>query len=178
MSNFNSETDSSAFHETLLRDRFELLSAYVDGEVSAAERRQVEEWLSNDPTVQQLHSRLMRLHQAFETMPAPVATQSHQEIANAVFERVEQRARRRWFLGGLAALAAVAVAAVSVLLPGEQSPIPQLANESTKEVPVKPGNGSEPLLIALDKPLVDIPKSPVAPDGASKGLTPEREVTQ
>ncbi len=178
MSNFNNETDSSAFHETLLRDRFELLSAYVDGEVSAAERRQVEEWLANDPTVQQLHSRLMKLHQAFEAMPAPVATQSHQELASAVFERVERRSRRRWFLGGLAALAAVAVGAVSVLLPGEQSPIPQLANESTKEVPLKSGNTSEPLLIALDRPLVEIPKSPVAPDRSSEGLKPEREVTQ
>ena len=29
------------------RDRFELISAYLDGEVTAAERKQVEEWLVN-----------------------------------------------------------------------------------------------------------------------------------
>ncbi|MEL6165322.1 MAG: zf-HC2 domain-containing protein, partial [Cyanobacteria bacterium J06628_3] len=43
------------------RDRFELLSAYLDGEVTAAERRQVEEWLANDSSVQNLHKRLLSL---------------------------------------------------------------------------------------------------------------------
>lgn len=31
------------------RDRFELLSAYLDGEVSATERKQVEDWLQPTP---------------------------------------------------------------------------------------------------------------------------------
>jgi len=33
------------------RDCFELLSAYLDGEVTATERRQVEEWLSTDASI-------------------------------------------------------------------------------------------------------------------------------
>ncbi len=36
------------------RDRFELLSAYLDGEVTAAERRQIEQWLATEPEVQSL----------------------------------------------------------------------------------------------------------------------------
>jgi len=38
--------------DMLKRDRFELLSAYLDGEVTAAQRQQVEDWLGNDPEVQ------------------------------------------------------------------------------------------------------------------------------
>lgn len=33
------------------RDRFELLDAYHDGEVTAAEQRQIEQWLATDPEV-------------------------------------------------------------------------------------------------------------------------------
>lgn len=33
----------------LHRDRFELLSAYIDHEVTADERRQVEAWINEDP---------------------------------------------------------------------------------------------------------------------------------
>ncbi len=39
------------------RDRFELLSAYLDGEVIAAKRQQIEDWLRNDPGVQYLYVR-------------------------------------------------------------------------------------------------------------------------
>ena len=38
------------------RDRFELLSAYIDGEVTAAERGQIEQWLTTDPEVQCLYA--------------------------------------------------------------------------------------------------------------------------
>ncbi len=31
------------------RNRFELISAYIDGEVTAAERRQINDWLTTDP---------------------------------------------------------------------------------------------------------------------------------
>jgi hypothetical protein len=50
--NTQGQSNVNAFHG----DRFELLSAYIDGEVTAAERKQVEEWLATDPTVQQLHA--------------------------------------------------------------------------------------------------------------------------
>lgn len=45
------------------RDRFELLSAYLDGELTAAERRQVEELLANDQAVKCLYVRLLKLRQ-------------------------------------------------------------------------------------------------------------------
>ncbi|MFS8118200.1 MAG: anti-sigma factor family protein, partial [Microcoleus sp.] len=69
---------------TMMRDRFELLSAYIDGEVTAAERRQVEEWLTNDLTTKRLYSRLMMMQQGFQSMPVPAAEQSAQELAAKV----------------------------------------------------------------------------------------------
>ena len=46
--------ESTGAMRMMKRDGYELLSAYLDGEVTAAERKQVEEWLANDPTVQSL----------------------------------------------------------------------------------------------------------------------------
>jgi len=174
MTNFNHENHHSTRHETLLRDRFELLSAYIDGEVSAAERQQVEEWLSNDPSLQQLHRRLLHLQHAFESLPAPASQQSSQQIADAVFERVERSSRWKWLVGGFATVAAVTVAAIATLMPGEQSMIPQIAEERANDAPVASTKSeTEPLLIALDKPLVDIPKAPIAPDTPRKNLPTE-----
>jgi anti-sigma factor RsiW len=169
MTNFNHENDHSTRHETLLRDRFELLSAYIDGEVSAVERRQVEEWLSTDPSLQQLHRRLLHLQHAFDALPAPVPQQSSQQLADAVFERVERSSRWKWLVGGFAAAAAVAVAAIATIVPGEQSLMPQMAQERANDAPIAASKSeAEPLLIALDKPLVDIPKAPVSQDAPRK----------
>jgi hypothetical protein len=51
------------------RDRFELLSAYLDGEVTPVEGRLVATWLSEDPETQCLYRRLLALRQAMRTMP-------------------------------------------------------------------------------------------------------------
>lgn len=53
------------------RDRFELLSAYLDSEVTAAERKQIEQWLTTDPEVQCLYARVLKLLPLWSMMPAP-----------------------------------------------------------------------------------------------------------
>ena len=55
------------------RDRFELISAYLDGEVTPAERLLVTNWLAHDPEVQNLYRRLLLLRQAFRTLPSSTA---------------------------------------------------------------------------------------------------------
>ncbi|HEY9656753.1 MAG TPA: hypothetical protein V6C50_14810, partial [Crinalium sp.] len=55
-----------------------------------------------------------------------------------------------------------------------QSPIPQLAKETQQPTAINrpQGNANEVLLVALDKPLVDIPKTPVVvPNAPSKEAT-------
>jgi anti-sigma factor RsiW len=151
--------------ETIQRDRFELLSAYMDGEVTADERRKVEDWLANDPTVQQLHARLLNLRHAFQSMPVPVTDDaSVRKTVDAVLAKVDRRPRLSVIWGGIA-IAAVAVGAVTTaLLNGDRSPIPQIADRSTPSQAVQPSAApdSASMLVALDKPLVSLPKTPVA----------------
>ena len=49
-------------------ERFELLSAYMDGEVSDEERQQVERWLASDAQIQRHYSAQVRLRQAMKSL--------------------------------------------------------------------------------------------------------------
>ncbi len=156
----------AASPDVLQRDRFEMLSAYLDGEVSADERRQVEDWLANDPTVQQLHGRLLKLRQAFQAMPVPMADeQAIQNTVDAVLAKVDRRPRPSILWGGVA-IAAVAIGALTSSLLGENRLSPSLVGQKPDPTNVQssPSASAEPLLVALDKPLVSIaePKQPTA----------------
>ena len=133
---------------TMMRDRFELLSAYIDGEVTAAERRQVEEWLTNDPTTKRLYSRLMMMQQGFQSMPVPASEQSAQELATKVLQREGRKTKRTWVLGG-GAIAALLMAVVSGVGGGRQLFAPQFA---ASPVPAE----SDGLIVALNEPVVEI----------------------
>ncbi|MGI0490487.1 anti-sigma factor family protein [Alkalinema pantanalense CENA528] len=166
------------------RDRFELLSAYLDGEVTADERRQVESWLVEDAKMQQLHQRLVKLRQGFQSLPAPQPMQPIDQTIEQVMQKVDRRPRLTVLWGGgMAAAAAVAVAMVSNLTPMGYSP--QMANNATKtngsqvakvspqsqpisETAVSPAStGDSGLLVALDQPVLVISKSAVADDNAA-----------
>lgn len=153
---------------TMTCDRFEMLSAYLDGEVSAAERRQVEEWLANDPATKALYSRLLTMQQSFQSLPIPASEQSAQELAAKVLQRVERKPKRMIVWGGCA-IAALFVAVVSGVSSGRQSFAPQFAqspanpeydglvvavNEPVVEI-INPND----LLLGVDAPVVEIPKS-------------------
>lgn len=133
---------------TMMRDRFELLSAYLDGEVTAAERRQVEDWLTNDPTTKRLYSRLLMMQDSFQTMPVPPAEQSAQELATKVLQRVERKTKRNLVWRG-GAIAALLIAVVSAVGGDRQWFAPQFARSP---VPAE----SDGLIVALNEPLVEI----------------------
>ena len=141
------------------RDRFELLSAYLDGEVTAVERQQVQQWLDNDPQVQQLHNRLLKLRQGIQTLPIPQAEQSPQQVEQQVFQRLERRRLRRIMLWSSGAIAAVFVGAVSSFLGGNNSLTPKLVQSPP---PSSPEIASDSLMIAINQPVVKIPKAPIA----------------
>ncbi len=127
---------------TMTCDRFEMLSAYLDGEVTAAERRQVEDWLTNDPATKALYSRLLGMQHSFQLMPVPASEQSAQELAAKVLQRVERKPKRMIVWGGCA-IAALFVAVVSGI--GSRQFAPQFAQ-----------SGSDDLMVALNEPLVEI----------------------
>ena len=134
------------------RDRFELLSAYLDGEVTAAERRQVQEWLDTDPQVQRLYKRLLKLREGLTIMSAPQSVPVQQTV-DAVFAKLDRRRPTRALRWGGVAIAALFVGALATVLPGRDSFVPQLASSPTPN--------SEPLMVALNEPLVNIPKAAV-----------------
>ncbi|NJR50905.1 MAG: Fis family transcriptional regulator [Leptolyngbyaceae cyanobacterium CSU_1_3] len=153
---------------TLQRDRFELLSAYLDGEVTAAERKQVEEWLSTDATVQQLHSRLLKLRQGFRSLPVPVPSQPVEATVQQVFARIDRQPKLSLVWSGTA-IAALFVGAVTIFSPIGRSPIPEMASQPSIQTPQERPMSSEGLLVALDRPVLSIPKAATvdskAPDG-------------
>ncbi len=147
--------------DSLQRDRFELLSAFIDGEVTAAERKQVQHLLATDPQMQQLHARLMMLRQGLQKLPVPALQTNSQDTAKQVFARIDRRRIRKSIAWGGAAIAAVFVGSLSGIFPGSQP----LGNNYAQT----PGQEAapEPLKIALNRPIIEISKAPVAAPGNS-----------
>jgi len=148
--------DSTREMDSQQRDRFELLSAFIDGEVTSAERKQVQQLLATDPQMQRLHSRLMKLRQELQHLPVPAAEATAQKTAQQVFSRIDRRRIRNTAVWGGAAVAAVFVSALSGIFPGSQSFSPQLAQSPKQEA------APEPLMIAVNRPIIEITKAPVA----------------
>ncbi|MBD2056532.1 zf-HC2 domain-containing protein [Oculatella sp. FACHB-28] len=153
--------------DNLKRDRFELLSAYLDGEVTAAERRQVEGWLQNDPTVQRLYSRLLRLRQGMQSLPIPAPEQSAEQAAEQVFSRLSRRPKIALAWAGVAIAATFVGVLSNVFSPGYQSPAPQVA-----EFPDVPDVSTTALMIAVDRPVIEIPKAPISSPDVNGGDKP------
>ncbi len=130
------------------RDRFELLSAYLDGEVTAAERHQVEQWLEHDPEAQAMYARLMRLRQGMRSLSLPTSEVPVEQTVEQVFSRLERRPRRAIAWGG-AGIAAALVGALATLLAPDA--VQQVAQQPQSDLP------TDGLMIALDRPVVDIP---------------------
>lgn len=158
-SNFNvpqqSRPEAARDMDSLQRDRFELLSAYIDGEVTAAERITVQEWLAREPDMQRLYARLLKLRGGFHKLPVPSAEISTAEMAGQVFGRINRRRIKYATLWGGAAIAALFVGAFSGILPGSQ-----LGWKSASVT--KPAATSEPLMIAVNRPVIEIPKAAVS----------------
>lgn len=144
--------------DSLQKDDFELLSAFLDGEVTAAERQQVQQRLTTDAEMQRLHQRLLKLRQGFmgiENLPLPVASQSAANLTQQVFAKVDQRRRIRLGFGIGGAIAALAVGALSFVLSPNPSPsslqlVQQPSAESAQSKP-------ELLMIAVNRPVIEIP---------------------
>jgi anti-sigma factor RsiW len=132
-------------------ERFELLSAYLDGEVTAVERRQVQQWLDTDPQVQKLYRQLVKLQQSVNYAPTPVDPQPREVLSAQVFQKLDRRRNKRLLALGGACVAAIAMACVFDLFPGRSSLNHQMAHN---QLPVSEVEDEE-LMIALNHPLFD-----------------------
>ncbi len=149
-------------------DPFELLSAYIDGEVTPQERQQVQQWLDNDPEIKQLYRQLLTLQSGIQGLSVPSPPEiSTTTLSENVFAAIDRnRNRKRLLLWGGGAIAATILATISGLLPGSNSPSLRLA-ESVKQETAK-----KPVLVAvtLNQPAIKIPKTAVS---SSTPIEPE-----
>lgn len=143
-------------------ERFELLSAYIDGEVTDAEEQLVEQWLSDDINFRCLYQRQLKLRQLLIDLPVPVAAHSSAKLEtdvmiNRVMAEIDKRSqRRKWKLAGIGISVAAVVGIFGSLFTFNSSPqFSPVANNIKSPAQVK----EEPILIAMEEPLVPLPKS-------------------
>jgi anti-sigma factor RsiW len=140
------------------RDRFEMLSAYLDGEATATERQQVQHWLDTDPHAQHLYHRLLKLRHGMNAMPIP-QEQSANTLTQAVFRRLQQRRWKQVVLVGGGAVAAVFVSLVSGVFWGDSTGWQYADNGLSPSTEALAG---DTLTIAINRPVVEIPKAAIA----------------
>ncbi|ACB53489.1 conserved hypothetical protein [Crocosphaera subtropica ATCC 51142] len=151
MSNFEhnqglSPTDSSNMDNQF--ERFELLSAYMDGELTAQERKQVQQWLDSDPEFHHLYKQLLRVQRETTTISVPESSVSVDNLSQGVFDTIDRQDRRKRGLIasgiGIAAVIVGSIAHISL----QDGLLPRYARTHGE---------SEALTIALNRPAVEIP---------------------
>ncbi|MEM9137911.1 MAG: hypothetical protein AAGB01_11265 [Cyanobacteria bacterium P01_F01_bin.42] len=123
-------------------DRLELLSAYMDNELPANERKMVESWLESDPEVKQQYRSLLTLSHSFQAMPMPQSSASADEMLNAVFAEVDRKPRFLK-LAGVATAVVAAVGALGAFLGGADFS-PQVASTEV-ETASQPSRDAQPI---------------------------------
>ena len=151
-------TDKSSKLNYTEEDCFELLSAYLDGEVTPQERKQVQQWLDCDPEIKKIYLQLRRLHDSLENLAAPTTHTSTEQVSAKVFERIDcSQRRRKALVWGGGAIAALCVAALSNLF-SFNSPTFKLVQSPEQDS----ANQTLMVAVAVNKPAVRIPKTAVA----------------
>ncbi|NEP08408.1 MAG: transcriptional regulator [Okeania sp. SIO2G4] len=151
------------------QERFELVSAYLDGEVTPSQRREVEVLLATDPVAKHLYQRLLQLHSEFQRMPIPPKVEPVEIMVDRVFDKIDRRSKRKFVLGGTA-IAALCIAFISGIISNSRTNILQLAEHSNSETVqialnepvieiVNPNN----VMLTINDPVLKIPQPPISP---------------
>jgi len=152
---FDPDRFAADSEDAVANKRFELISAYLDGELSTAEKTQVQTWLDSDPELKAIYTSMLTLQGQMQNLAAPPSNQSVGEITNKVFESLDRRQRHRRLLIAGSAIAASIVAGAGVLIPGIGSGDLRLASPNLRESQTD----TVMLAVALNKPAINIPKS-------------------
>lgn len=134
------------------RDRFELLSAYLDGEVTPDERQQVLCWLQDSEDVRCLYTRLLNLRDGMRTQAYPPASNTEDTLVG-VFHSLNHRLK----LVTMAGAGVVAIGIINLLSGGGGTGYGSWRMVTTVSPP-------EALQIGLDRPAFPIPEASAAID--------------
>ena len=136
-------------------DSFELLSAYIDGELSPSEKKQVQAWLDCDPEFKQLYTQLLNLQGQIQNFVVPSDEKSTAEIAAGVFQSIDRHHhKRRTLVWGGSAVAASIIPSISGIIPGFSPLSFNVAKVNSDNI-----SGQVMLAVAVDQPAINIPKS-------------------
>ncbi len=143
-------------------DKFELMSAYLDGEVTASERQQVQNWLQTDPIFNAQYQRMQGMQQALDRLPMDEAVVPVNLLADQVFAKISERRQSKWLkiAGGAVAAALVAAgASFSGIGNGSGNVVPQLAklslpNAALAKLEIIPNPA--PMMVALNDSIVQV----------------------
>ncbi len=164
-------------------EKFVLLSMYMDDAATEEEAAQVEQWLAQDAAFARVYEQQKLLQKMLIDLPVPaVATdafgqrQDNTDIVVAgVMQRLDRQAKqRRWIFGGIGLVAATLVGALASVFTVPNSPqFSPVANQvDTPNATLNANNTNtnkskgesgyskeEKLVIAMEEPLVPMPKS-------------------
>lgn len=161
-SNFESHLDLSAATESKLV-RLELLSAYVDGEATPAEARQVQMLLDTEPEFKRQYLHMHQIRQGLQAMPTP-QSQSHRQLSNKVFTRLRWKRSKVISMWGGGAIAALFIAGVVSNIP-RSGRVEQFASNPVPPVPAEVktalsnfGQEEVAVVASLNRPPIQIPK--------------------
>ncbi len=146
---------NSREEKELPTDCFELLSAYIDGELSSTERNQVQCWLDQDPEIKNLYTQLLALQGNMQLSIAPPTSKSVAEITTGVFQSIDRRRQRRLVLTG-SAIAATILTTITALIPGIT---PSELRVAERENSDDTTSESIMLAVAVNQPAINIPKA-------------------
>ena len=163
----SSELNNNAAKSSSELDRFELVSAYIDGELSAAERKRVQAWIDREPEMKTLYTNLLALQGQMQSLEAP-ASKSADKITEGVFKSLDRRRHQRRLMLGGSAIAASVLATITGLIPGVAP-----AWRSARNAPAQNPADTVMLAVALNKPTIDIPK-PLNGYNVEQQLLPDR----
>ncbi len=83
--------------------RFELLSAYVDGEVTSQESKAIEYWLDTEPDFNKLYKTLLRIKRETCIISTPINIKSKSVLSQDIFNKIDCQQRKKFntILGSL-----------------------------------------------------------------------------
>ena len=151
------------------QEKFELISAYLDGEVTPSQRREIEALLGTDPVAKHLYQRLLQLRSELQRMPITPTLEPVDQTVAGVFEKIDRRSKRHLVLVG-SAVAGLCIAVISGFISATRSPVVKLAEVSDSETvqialnePVIEIVNPDNVMLTINEPLLQIPQAPITP---------------
>ncbi|MDR9402778.1 MAG: zf-HC2 domain-containing protein [Halothece sp. Uz-M2-17] len=148
---------------------FELLSAYLDQELSPEETQDVEQWLKQDDQARRTYQKLLQLRYRLRDIPVSSSPLPSQMLSEKVITKAHHQNFRNVLLWGGGTLAALFVVIITGVFSTMNAPLPRLARSNDPKI----SNNS--LMIALDQPIMEIPKDSPSSDAeapSSRSPTP------